>query len=374
MINERHEELAALAALDLLDPAEQAELTAALVLDPGLQTLIDSLRETAAALAHTAPSAAPPATLKARLLANIAVLPVAAGESKTQNPSLETQPRVLKFERPKLSPQVLEFPNPKLTTQNSKPSLSAWSGWLAAACLALAALWLGQNYFSARKANQSLRDQQTLADLTLRSAQNQLEAERLIAKREIADAAAKLSESSRTLATLQARVDAAGSASVELTEKLAAARTALESTRSQLADARTALSSRDQRLAELDRQLKTQGDLANYKIAAIASLAGNSPQALAVAVWNPANQQGVLSVKKLPALAADRDYQLWVFDEKTPVSGGTFTVDPVTGEARVDFRPARSIKSAQQFAISLERKGGSSQPNAPDGPVQFLGQ
>jgi anti-sigma-K factor RskA len=312
MNHERHEELAALAALDLLAPAEQAELTAALAQHPELQTLIDALRESATALAHTAPSALPPAGLKTRLLANIAVLPApsrADAEPKIQSPAPQAE--------------FLKFENPKPETRNPKPS-AAWPAWLAAACLALASAWLAQNYLTAQKAGDALRDQQALAELTLRSTQNQLEAERLIAKRE-------------------------------------------------LADARAALTARDARLAELDRQLKAQGDLANYKIATLASLAGNSPQALAIAVWNPASQQGVLSVQKLPALAADKDYQLWVIDPQypAPVDAGVFTVDPTTGEGRLNFHPGRRIDSAQKFAISLERKGGA--PKA-EGPILFLGQ
>ncbi len=343
MNTERHEELAALAALDLLSPPEQAELATALAQNPGLQILLDSLRETSAALALTAPAVEPPAALKARLLAHISVLPA---HRSTQ-----------------ASAQILEFENSKPKIQNSKLlSFPVWPAWAAAASFALAALWFGQSYFTAQQANQALLDQQTLSDLTLRSTHNQLEAERLIAQRELADAALKTAGATRLAAALQARVDSTSSASSDLASQLARARTELSAARNQLAD--------------LDRQLKTQGDLANYKIAALASLAGNTPQALAVAVWNPASQQGVLSVQKLPALATDKDYQLWVFDQENPapISGGTFTVDPVTGEARVNFHPKQSVKSAQKFAISLERKGGSSQSRAPDGPVLFLGQ
>jgi anti-sigma-K factor RskA len=128
-----------------------------------------------------------------------------------------------------------------------------------------------------------------------------------------------------------------------------------------------------EQLAALDRQLKAEGDLANFKIATLASLLGNSPQALAVAVWNPAKQEGVLTVEKLPALAEDKDYQLWLVDPQyaIPVDGGVFRVDPSTGVAHVTFKANKPIHSVAKFAVSLERKGGV--PKA-EGPMVLLSQ
>jgi anti-sigma-K factor RskA len=146
----------------------------------------------------------------------------------------------------------------------------------------------------------------------------------------------------------------------------------LVGSRDQIASARRELTARDQRVSDLTRQLAAQGTLADYKIATLASLLGNSPQALAVAVWNPANQEGVLTVQKLPALAADQDYQLWVVDPQypIPVDGGVFRVDPATGEARLNFRPNLPVKTVAKFAVSLERKGGV--PKA-EGPMVLIG-
>ncbi len=192
-----------------------------------------------------------------------------------------------------------------------------WLPWAAAACLAITCAWLGQLYVGSRFEAATLRDEQAVADFQLHSARNQLEAERLIAGHQ--------------------------------------------------------LSSMTEQLAALDRQLKDEGDLAKFKIATLASLAGNTPQALAVAVWNPAKQEGVLSVEKLPALAADKDYQLWLVDPQyaNPVDGGVFRVDPSTGEAHVTFKANRPINSVAKFAVSLEKKGGV--PKA-EGPMVLLSQ
>jgi anti-sigma-K factor RskA len=117
--------------------------------------------------------------------------------------------------------------------------------------------------------------------------------------------------------------------------------------------------------------LQKSGDVANLKIAKLADLLGNSPQAVAIAVWNPLSQSGVLTVEKLPVLQNDQDYQLWVIDPayKDPVNGGVFTVD-ANGVARLDFRPDQSVTAATTFAISRERKGGV--PKA-EGPLVAAG-
>jgi hypothetical protein len=118
-------------------------------------------------------------------------------------------------------------------------------------------------------------------------------------------------------------------------------------------------------------QLQKAGDVANLKIAKLADLLGNTPQAVAIAVWNPLSQSGVLTVEKLPVLQRDQDYQLWVIDPayKDPVNGGVFTVD-ANGVARLDFRPDQSVTAATTFAISRERKGGV--PKA-EGPIVAAG-
>jgi anti-sigma-K factor RskA len=297
---ERHEDLAALAALDLLTPAEQAEFTAALAEHPELAAIAASLRSTAAELAHTAPAAEPPADLKIRLLKTI------AGDARPVPASVAQSPRST----------ILPFPT--------------WIGFATAACFACLAAYFAQAYFNQSALNSAFRDQQNLADLSLRSTKNQLAAERLIAQRELADAAKRAGDTAALITTLESR------------------------------------------LAETKQQLFAQGTLADYKIATLASLLGNSPQAVAVAIWNPASQEGVLTVQKLPALAADKDYQLWVIDPQysIPVDGGVFKVDPTTGEGRLVFHPNRPVQTVAKFAVSLERKGGV--PKA-EGPMVLIG-
>jgi anti-sigma-K factor RskA len=126
-------------------------------------------------------------------------------------------------------------------------------------------------------------------------------------------------------------------------------------------------------VAELSTKLKDEGDIAHLKISTLASMLGNTPAALAVAVWDPTREQGVLEVSKLPALATEKDYQLWVIDAKypSPVSAGVFVVDPVSGEAHIVFKTDKPVRSIAKFAVSLERKGGVPKP---EGPIVLLSQ
>ncbi len=125
-------------------------------------------------------------------------------------------------------------------------------------------------------------------------------------------------------------------------------------------------------ISDLRRQLGEQRDLSQLKIAALAALAGHSPEAQAIAVWDPAQESGLLTVERMPAIAADQDYQIWVVDPAypNPVDGGVFKPGP-DGRAVLTFKGNQPIRGAAAFAISLERKGGV--PKA-EGPIVLLGK
>ena len=85
--------------------------------------------------------------------------------------------------------------------------------------------------------------------------------------------------------------------------------------------------------------------------------------ALASAAWDLGDQKGVLVVEGLPALSGDRDYQLWILDASSsaPISGGVFRTNE-RGGTRAEFTAASAVQSADRYAISVERKGGSTAP------------
>ncbi len=79
------------------------------------------------------------------------------------------------------------------------------------------------------------------------------------------------------------------------------------------------------------------------------------------------------AIAELPALASEKDYQLWVIDKQypSPVNAGVFVVDPVTGEAHIVFKADKHVDSIAKFAVSLERKGGVAKA---EGPIVLLSQ
>jgi anti-sigma-K factor RskA len=168
--------------------------------------------------------------------------------------------------------------------------------WAIAACFALAAAWFGRLYVASNLEAEQLRLQFAFAEVALRSTQQQVEAERIVSREQVA-----------------------------------------------------------------------QLDVANLKIAAIASLMKNSPEAHAVAVWNPARQEGVFALEKMPPLAPDQRLELWVVEAKEgakPVSAGV--LDVRTGELmRVRFKPTAPVGAVAQFAVSREKNDGARSHAAP---------
>lgn len=274
MISERHEELATLYTLGLLERAERNAFESELAGNVELRSLEASLAETTAALALSARPIVPPATLKARVL---------SAASAETSPGLPPSASLINFPR--------------------------WLPLAAAAGLAVATVWLGTQNLSLREQNAALHTKRELAELAYQAAQSQLRERTLIAESMIND---------------------------------------------------------------LGRQLREQQDLTRLKVTALASLAGNSPTAQAIAVWDPGRETGLLTIDRLPAIADSQDYQIWVVDPAypIPVDGGVFKPG-ADGRAVLTFHGDKPIKSVAAFAISLEKKGGV--PKA-EGPIVLLGK
>lgn len=181
--------------------------------------------------------------------------------------------------------------------------------WAIAACAMFAATWFGYRTMNLRAENNSLRTELNLAEIASQMSQGELKERTLIAETMI---------------------------------------------------------------NKLGNQLKRQDDLTRMKVTALASLLGNSPEAQAIAVWDPELQSGLLTVEKLPALAENQDYQLWVVDPtyENPVNGGVFKVG-ADGRVALAFKTDQPIKTIAAFAVSLERKGGVAKA---EGPMVLLGK
>ncbi len=108
--------------------------------------------------------------------------------------------------------------------------------------------------------------------------------------------------------------------------------------------------------------LQATNRLANLRIAMLNSVVSDAPKTVAVSLWDNEKQNGVLVGQSLKALAADRDYELWVMDEnQIPVAAGVFHMD-ASGAIRMDFKPSHAIKTAGKFCVTEEIKGGVASP------------
>lgn len=193
----------------------------------------------------------------------------------------------------------------------ASPRLFPLLGWAVAACFAGLALWFGQLHYATRTENNLLVQSQSLADTALRSTRYQLEAEQILYSHE------------------------------------------LESAR--------------QEITRLARQTSGPLPLSELKVATCKSLLDQAPRALAVAVWQPSRQAGLMVVDQLPALPADKDYQLWILDPRfpSPLDGGVFQVDPASGHAEFVFTAPGPMDPVARFAVSIERKGGVARAEGP---------
>jgi anti-sigma-K factor RskA len=277
MITERHEELAALHAFDLLEGAEKTAFESERMRSPELRALAADFTANVSHLSLSVPLVEPPPALKERVLA-------ACGPAQ-QNPPAAPAGNVVAFPFLRFAP------------------------WAAAAALAVTAAWFARQAVALRDENTSLRTERQLAEVAYKMARSQLTERSLLAETMISD---------------------------------------------------------------LGNQLRRSEDLARLKVTALASLAGNTKEAQVIAVWDPQQQAGLLTMEKLPTIADSQDYQIWIVDPAypNPVNGGVFHVG-ADGKVALPFKPDQPVAKAAAFAISLEKKGGV--PKA-EGPIVLLGK
>jgi anti-sigma-K factor RskA len=205
------------------------------------------------------------------------------------------------------------------------PRSTPWLPWAIAACFAVMASWLYYDTYHLHL----LLDSFTYRDNRVQAELNHIQVQRLQLQNDLADSTIKLST---------------------MAQQKAAAEAAIDALRNQVA----ALEARD--------------TLSQIKIATLASMLKNAPRAVAVVAWDPAAQRGIVQALNVPAARSDQDYQLWIIDPdyQAPVSAGVF--NPA---AHSNFQPLHPISKADKFAISLEKKGGSLEPQ---GPIVLMGE
>ncbi|MEX2513782.1 MAG: anti-sigma factor [Cyclobacteriaceae bacterium] len=80
--------------------------------------------------------------------------------------------------------------------------------------------------------------------------------------------------------------------------------------------------------------------------------------ALVDVFWDQNSKEVLLSVNQLSQLDENSDYQLWAIGEEGPVGIGL-----VNPQEKLSLQKMALAKGAQEFAITIEPKGGSESPS-----------
>jgi anti-sigma-K factor RskA len=109
----------------------------------------------------------------------------------------------------------------------------------------------------------------------------------------------------------------------------------------------------------LDRIVREQADVVSNPNVTVVNMVGTTvaPKSSANIYWDSASSNVYLVVKNMPKLPNDKQYQLWALIDKEKVDLGVFDAT----DEKVILK-MKNTKKAQAFAITIEKKGGSSSP------------
>lgn len=105
--------------------------------------------------------------------------------------------------------------------------------------------------------------------------------------------------------------------------------------------------------------LKSRWDMVNNPAMKSIHLLGveKHPDMRAVVYFDQTSKQVYLALENLPKTSKDHQYQLWAIVDGKPVSLGVYDQDAGTAVQKMT-----AVKTAQAFAITLEKRGGSPSP------------
>jgi anti-sigma-K factor RskA len=140
-----------------------------------------------------------------------------------------------------------------------------------------------------------------------------------------------------------------------------------EELRSRTADLSSRLESAQKSLARRDLQAR----VLESEDVRMMFLGGKDPQpaARAKVFWSQKAGRGILVAGNLAPLPAGKQYELWVFAKGKPVPAGMFDADP-SGRAMMESSDLAAIAAAENFAVTVEPRGGMP---APTGPIVLVG-
>lgn len=140
-----------------------------------------------------------------------------------------------------------------------------------------------------------------------------------------------------------------------------------EELRSRTADLSSRLESAQKNLARRDLQAR----VLESEDVRMMFLGGKDPQpaARAKVFWSQKAGRGILVAGNLAPLPAGKQYELWVFAKGKPVPAGMFDADS-SGRAMMESSDLAAIAAAENFAVTVEPRGGMP---APTGPIVLVG-
>lgn len=124
---------------------------------------------------------------------------------------------------------------------------------------------------------------------------------------------------------------------------------------------------RDREIVALQKQLEAQKqEIAWLRDPSVqlAMLSGldPAPGAKGKMLWNPSDSRGMFYVNALPALPAEKNYQLWVIGNQGPVSAAVFSPNAQGNAVVTISRIEGAAQGTLQFAVTIEPRGGVPQP------------
>lgn len=127
----------------------------------------------------------------------------------------------------------------------------------------------------------------------------------------------------------------------------------------------------NERMTDSLRLLRDQDDLVaalatdpdNVQRLELVSTAGNDEAPLVSVLWSSEFESAFAFTDELPALPADRTYQLWLISGDQPQSAGTFQINE-RGQGILIFESDTPIPSFDTIGISEEPAGGSPAPTS----------
>lgn len=113
------------------------------------------------------------------------------------------------------------------------------------------------------------------------------------------------------------------------------------------------IAAKEQQVVQIERELAIAKN-PDYRHIVLNSTDSTKQQA-ALVLWNPKSQEVYFEMSQLPALPADKQYQLWAIIDGNPTDMGV-------SETTTKLQKMKVAQNVQAFAVTIEPKGGSIKP------------